>query len=140
MKRFAWVAVSALTLAACGDRYDPTDATNPSFTIAMPGNTVECNGGVANMSDCFANVDAQFKLIYERNNTFARTGEAVYIAASNSNAELASIFTASSTTPKQALAQLDRFIGDVQTSLSKGDYGTCAANDVLTRAQWLRNK
>ena len=72
MKHLATIAAVALTMTACGEGLGPNTPLDPSLTITMPGNDSEC--GVIDFANCFAKVDMQFKILYERNNTLSRRG------------------------------------------------------------------
>src|SRR5688500_4836263 len=117
MSRFALLAVGFLSLAACGEKSGPLA---PSYTITMPGNESEC--GAIDFTSCFAKVDNQFKILYERNNTLSRRGEVAYELASRANNELATVYLNSTYTIAQALRNLDRFIREVENGLANGDY------------------
>lgn len=138
MKRTALLAISLMTLVACSESFDGSSISGPQNTINVPGNTATC--GTIDFSGCFARLDNEFKVLYERNNALSRRGESVYKDASNSNNELAVTFLATTSTQAQALAQLDKFISMVSASYAAGNYSSCAANQILARAQWLRNK
>lgn len=137
MKLNIVIAVGALTLAACSDGLEPT-AVDPSHTILVDGNVSEC--GTIDFTSCFAKLDMQFKLMYEWNNSYSRTGEAFYNDASNSNYELATIFNAPERSVAEAIRALDRFIAQIENALRAGDYSTCAADGLLAHATWLRAK
>lgn len=131
-----FASLGAFGVVACSDGL--TDVTKPSYTIDMPGNVSEC--GTIDFANCWAKVDFQFKLLYEQNNYYARSGEALYDAASGSNNELANIFDVTSTSVKTALSELTKFESEVQNYYAKGGYSDCAEQDLLSRAQWLYNK
>lgn len=138
MKRFAAMAIGAFTLLACSDGYGPTSLESPSYTITMPGNVSEC--GTIDFASCFAKVDAQFKVLYERNNALSRRGEVQYNTASDANVELATVFLNVTYTTAEAITNLDRFIRDVERGLSQGRYSECGATQVIARANWLKTK
>lgn len=138
MKHLALLAAGALTLAACGEGYGPTSPEDPSYTITMPGNVSEC--GDIDFATCFAKVDMEFKVLYERNNTLSRRGEAEYNLASNSNNELATVYLNPTYTVTQALRNLDRFIRQIEQGLGDGRYSECAGTQLLARANWIRAK
>jgi hypothetical protein len=137
MKRFALLALGALGFSACGE-VGPMSLEGPSYTITMPGNVSEC--GTIDFASCFAKVDNQFKVLYERNNTLSRRGEADYDLASRSNNELATVYLNPTYTVADALRNLDRFIREVENGLARGDYSECAGTQILERANWLRAK
>ncbi|MGQ0561471.1 MAG: hypothetical protein ACT443_06300 [Gemmatimonadota bacterium] len=137
MRRSALIAAGALALSACGESNGPT-SIEPSYTIDLPGNDSEC--GVIDFTSCFAKVDMEFKILYERNNTLSRRGEVLYQTASDANVFLATVFLTPVMSVDEALRQLDRFIRVVEHGLSKGEYSTCAGNQILNRALWLRGK
>ena len=137
MRRFALLALGALGLSACAD-VGPTSLEGPAYTIAIPGNVSEC--GTIDFSSCFAKVDNQFKLLYERNNTLSRRGEVDYDLASRANSELATVYLNPTYTVAQALRNLDRFIREVEAGIARGDYSACGGTQILDRAKWLRAK
>jgi hypothetical protein len=136
MKRLALLALVALGTSACAD--DPTSVEGPAYTITMPGNVSEC--GTIDFASCFAKVDNQFKILYERNNTLSRRGEVDYELASRANNELATVYLNPTYTVAQALRNLDRFIREVEGGIARGDYSTCGGTQILDRANWLRAK
>lgn len=138
MKHLATIAVVALTLTACGEGLGPTTPQDPSLTITMPGNDSEC--GVIDFANCFAKVDNQFKILYERNNTLSRHGEVEYKLASDANLELAIVYLNATYSVAQALRNLDRFIREVEKGTADGRYSACGGAQILARANWLRAK
>jgi hypothetical protein len=137
MKRLALLALGAVGLSACGD-VGPTALEGPAYTITIPGNESEC--GTIDFSSCFAKVDNQFKVLYERNNTLSRRGEVDYDLASRANNELATVYLNPTYTVADALQNLDRFIREVENGIARGDYSECGGTQILDRANWLRAK
>lgn len=137
MRRFAILALSALTLAACSEKNDPT-ALRSSHNILIPGNDSEC--GVVDYASCYQKLDFQFKILYERNNYLSRRGESEYNLASNTNYELAQVYLDQGITQAAALRHLDAFIKDVTAGSNDGRYSACAAPQILAFANWLRAK
>lgn len=136
MKRFALLAASVMTLAACSDGFDASSVAGPQNTIQLTGNVSTC--GAIDLVSCFAVLDNEFKVLYELNNTLSRRGESAYRAASASNYELSVIFQTPTTTVAQAITQIDKFIAQVSRSYSQGDYSQCAADQILASANWIR--
>ena len=138
MKRPLLIAAVALAMTACSETYSPLAPEGPANTILMPGNDSEC--GEIDFSSCFAKVDMEFKVLYERNNTLSRRGEVEYSIASNANSELATVYLNETYTVTQALRNLDKFIALVERGMADGRYSACAGTQILERANWLYGK
>ena len=139
-KQFVAVAGIVTLAVGCAGDVEPF-AYDVQHTIDVPGNTVGTSGCQAiDNTNCFAILDNQLKILYERNNWAARRGEAEYRVVTNSNNELASIFQEQTTTVAQATADLDRFISQIISARSGGRYSECWGAHIQTFAEWIRGK
>ena len=135
----AAVGIAALA-AGCTETSEPFGA-GAQYTIDIPGNTVGTSGCVSiDNSNCFAILDNQIKILYERNNWAARRGEGDYRVVTASNRELADIFQADTRTPEEALRRLEQFVSAIQTARDGGRYSECWGSHIQGYAQWIHGK
>jgi hypothetical protein len=135
----AAVGIAALA-ASCSDVHEPFSG-DVQRDIQVPGNTLGTSGCTTiDRSGCFAILDNQIKILYERNNWAARRGEAEYRVVTNSNSELASIFGAETRTVDEALRYLDRFVAQIATARSGGRMSECWGAHIQGYGEWIRAK
>jgi hypothetical protein len=136
------VAVAGIATLAIGCAGDSEPfAMDPQHTIDVPGNTVGTSGCVTiDNTNCFAILDNQLKILYERNNWAARRGEAEYRIVTNSNNELAAVFQEETMSVSNALAKLDRFISQIVSARDAGRYGDCWGGYIQGYAEWIRGR
>lgn len=140
IRQFVAVAGIAALAAGCADAPEPFGA-GAQHTIDVPENTLSTAGCAAiDYSSCFAILDNQVKILYERNNWAARRGEAEYRVVTGSNRELADIFQAETRSAAEATQLLDEFIRQIQTARAAGSYSECWGAHVQGYAEWIRGK
>jgi hypothetical protein len=140
IRKFVAAAGIAALAAGCTDTSEPFGA-GPQATIDVPGNTVGTAGCVSiDSTNCFAILDNQIKILYERNNWAARRGEADYRVVTGSNRELANIFQADTRSAAEAARLLDQFISTIQTARDGGRFSECWGAHIQSYAEWIRGK
>ena len=142
MRKFLSVAVISVLFAACAD--DPSILFEPevSRTIIVNGND-PLGPGCPPDPSCLAPIDAQIKILYDRNNALSRPGdgtvnlvfhgEADYAPASRANDNLATIWLTSEMSATQAINLLNRYINAVNGN----GFSECASAELTARAQWI---
>ena len=139
MKKLIAVAGIALS-AACAESPDPT-SFDVQHTIEVPGNTLGTAGcATIDLASCFAILDNQLKILYERTAWAARRGEAEYRVITGTNRNLSVIYQAETATVAETLRALDHFIDDISTGLEEGSVSACWGDHLVTFATWIRGK
>ena len=141
MRRFAILVVSAIALAGCSEKLDPT-AQPVQHDIQMAGNTYgqRPDGSACTAIDdntCFFVADSYVKKLYNNTSFLSYLGEIEYNSASGADYYLAMIFQ-TSVSLKQALGYLDKYIGAATPAPSGGGFSQCASAMLLPYAQWIR--
>ncbi len=135
------VAVAGIVLAsACAENADPT-GFEVQRTIDVPGNVLGTAGCTAiDLASCFAILDNQLKILYERTSWAARRGEADYKVITGTNKNLSSIFMAETRSVSETLTSLDAFIDDMEQGVADGEVSACWGDHLLSLAGWVRGK
>jgi hypothetical protein len=139
MKKF--VAFAGIALAcACAESPGPT-GLDVQHTIDVPGNDLGTQGCTQiDLASCFAILDNQVKILYERSAWAVRRGEADYRTVSAANKNLSEIFQADTLSVPETLTSLDKFIGDVDAAIEGGSVSACWGDHLLTFGEWIRGK
>lgn len=139
MKKLFAVAGIAL-VAACAESPDPT-GFEIQHTIDVPGNVLGTAGCTTiDFSSCFAILDNQLKILYERTAWAARRGEAEYRVITGTNRNLSMIYQADHATVAETVRALDAFITDISNGLEAGSVSACWGDHLVLFATWLRGK
>lgn len=146
MRRLFAVLACTTISAACADNNSLLEP-EVSQTILVNGNDPTGPGCPPDPS-CLAPIDAQIKILYERNNALSEPGdgtidlqfhgEADYRAASSANKNLATIWLTFEMTASDAITWLNRYIADVERGVNQGTYSECAGAELVTYATWIR--
>ena len=133
-------AVGVAVVAACADTSDPAGIAI-QHTIDVPGNVLGTSGCTSiDLAGCFAILDNQLKILYERTSWAARRGEADYKVITGTNKNLSVIYQAESSSVAETVGALDEFIADIQKGLDAGQVSTCWGDHLLEFATWIRGK
>jgi hypothetical protein len=133
-------ALGVAVLAACAESSDPT-GFDVQHTIEVPGNVLGTAGCTEiDLAGCYAILDNQLKVLYERTSWAARRGEAEYKVITATNKNLSAIFMAETATVPETLRALDEFIGDLQRGIDDGRVGTCWGDHLVAFGTWIRGK
>jgi hypothetical protein len=133
-------AVGVAILVGCADSPDPT-GFDVQRTIDVPGNVVGTSGCTAiDLASCFAILDNQLKILYERTAWAARRGEAEYRVITGTNKNLSVIFQAERASVAETLRALDSFADDIDDALENGEISECWGGHLLEFGAWIRHK
>ena len=133
-------AVGVAVLVACADSPDPT-GFEVQRTIDVPGNVLGTSGCTSiDLANCFAILDNQLKILYERTSWAARRGEAEYRVVTGTNRNLSVIFQAEHASVPETLRALDGFLGDISDALENGEVSDCWGEHLLEFGAWIRGK
>lgn len=139
MKKLFVVAGMAV-LAACAESADPVGFER-EHTLDVPGNVVGTPGCTdIDLASCFAILDNQVKVLYERAAWAARFGEADYQVITGSNKELSYIFQAETRSVTEAVRALDKFKTDMERAVASEQLSHCWGDHLIAFTGWLRDK